>query len=242
MSQPEKTGILYDQIIRRVIEDSRERFESEGADMQVLGELQKVSSVHGARRARARAARGLVGQPDLPVPGARSQALNRQRACARRPGCAHENIRGCSRARRMPVLPLHLATGCGRRSDGSWCPTDTCRRASADSISCRAAHDSFAHGSCGGKNSSAQASWGRSRAPAAWGAWEGPADTATCKSRLRTDCLSPRATRPSAWLPRILELTRTAGSTSRASCRRRTAQTPQIKMSPARQLQDPGAV
>jgi len=57
MSQPEKTGILYDQIIRRVIEDSRERFESEGADMQVLGELQKVSSVHGASRARARTCR-----------------------------------------------------------------------------------------------------------------------------------------------------------------------------------------
>ena len=43
MSQSEKTGILYDQIIQRVIEDSRERFEAEGADMQVLGELQKVS-------------------------------------------------------------------------------------------------------------------------------------------------------------------------------------------------------
>lgn len=43
MSQSEKTGMLYDQIIQRVIEDSRERFEAEGADMQVLGELQKVS-------------------------------------------------------------------------------------------------------------------------------------------------------------------------------------------------------
>lgn len=43
MSQPEKTGILYEQIIARVIEDSRERLESEGADLQVLGELQKVS-------------------------------------------------------------------------------------------------------------------------------------------------------------------------------------------------------
>jgi hypothetical protein len=45
MSQPEKTGILYEQIIARVIEDSRERLESEGADLQVLGELQKVSTV-----------------------------------------------------------------------------------------------------------------------------------------------------------------------------------------------------
>ena len=44
MSQSEKTGILYDQIIQRVIEDSRERFEAEGADMQVLGELHKVSN------------------------------------------------------------------------------------------------------------------------------------------------------------------------------------------------------
>lgn len=43
MSQPEKTGMLYDQIIARVIEESRERFEAEGADQQVLGELQKVS-------------------------------------------------------------------------------------------------------------------------------------------------------------------------------------------------------
>jgi hypothetical protein len=34
---------LYDQIIQRVIEDSRERFDAEGADTQVLGELQKVS-------------------------------------------------------------------------------------------------------------------------------------------------------------------------------------------------------
>jgi len=42
MSQPEKTGILYEQIIARVIEDSRERLEAEGADLQVLGELQKL--------------------------------------------------------------------------------------------------------------------------------------------------------------------------------------------------------
>ena len=52
MSQPEKTGILYDQIIAKVIEDSRERFEAEGADMAVLSELQKVSSsvnVHHGR-------------------------------------------------------------------------------------------------------------------------------------------------------------------------------------------------
>jgi len=44
MSMPEKTGILYEQIIARVIEDSRERFEAEGVDQQVLGELQKVST------------------------------------------------------------------------------------------------------------------------------------------------------------------------------------------------------
>lgn len=44
MSQQEKTGVLYDQIVARVIEESRERFQSEGADHQVLGELQKVSS------------------------------------------------------------------------------------------------------------------------------------------------------------------------------------------------------
>jgi len=42
MSMLEKTGILYEQIIARVIEDSRERFDAEGVDKQVLGELQKV--------------------------------------------------------------------------------------------------------------------------------------------------------------------------------------------------------
>ena len=47
MAHGDTTATLYDQIIGRVIEDSRERFEAEGADMQVLGELQKVRPARG---------------------------------------------------------------------------------------------------------------------------------------------------------------------------------------------------
>ena len=45
MSQTEKMAILYDQIIARVIEDSRERFASEGADSSALNELQRVCAL-----------------------------------------------------------------------------------------------------------------------------------------------------------------------------------------------------
>ena len=51
------TATLYDQIIGRVIEDSRERFEAEGADMQVLGELQKVRPARGLPATWGRASR-----------------------------------------------------------------------------------------------------------------------------------------------------------------------------------------
>ena len=57
MSQPEKTGILYGQIISQVIADAKQRFEEEGVDMAVLTELEKVSRARaGVWRAAARRA------------------------------------------------------------------------------------------------------------------------------------------------------------------------------------------
>ena len=63
--------MLYEQIIARVIEDSRERFAAEGSDVAVLNELQKVrrARAHTQRAARCRGARGDGARGD----GARAQ-------------------------------------------------------------------------------------------------------------------------------------------------------------------------
>ena len=58
MSQPEKTGILYGQIISQVIADAKHRFEEEGVDMAVLTELEKVSRARARRVVRRGAACG----------------------------------------------------------------------------------------------------------------------------------------------------------------------------------------
>lgn len=49
MSQPEKIGILYGQIISQVIADAKQRFEEEGVDMAVLSELEKVSCMRASQ-------------------------------------------------------------------------------------------------------------------------------------------------------------------------------------------------
>ena len=76
------TATLYDQIIGRVIEDSRERFEAEGADMQVLGELQKVRPARGLPATWGRASRASES-PAPPLPAAPHE-LHFHRQCARR--------------------------------------------------------------------------------------------------------------------------------------------------------------
>ena len=76
------TATLYDQIIGRVIEDSRERFEAEGADMQVLGELQKVRPARGLPATWGSASRASES-PAPPLPAAPHE-LHFHRQCARR--------------------------------------------------------------------------------------------------------------------------------------------------------------
>ena len=63
--------MLYEQIIARVIGDSRERFAAEGADTAVLSELQKVRC----------AGEGILALADAPA-RARARARGGAGACA----------------------------------------------------------------------------------------------------------------------------------------------------------------